>query len=353
MGQTPLVVQITLSNAYALGRGISHQKAVDIIRSYQQVRQLMPASSPGDFTTSIRRLKWFTNNSAPWEYMNGGVSPIVAGELAGGAFQHGFESYVVDILNRVLGWALAHGGDLPCCMKGKIPETVVAHYQPLDLKPVAYAHFRADVRDAGVLPWLGEAGNDLAPMPTGRQRFNGVDFDIIDPDLNAGCGCLILGHTDKYQRQAVVDAGRRMAQSIYLLHACSNADGGPGALVGRLRLNYADGTHQTRYIQTHWEVASWFMPGDSLPWDRYNTLRLAWRGANAKFKNVGVYSWGMAVDHSVAAIESVAFKAAENSARWMVLGLTLSDQPLQVQVSDVSYGIPDQWGAGAVVRALM
>ena len=35
------------------------------------------------------------------EYMNMGVTPIVAGELAHGAFEHGFEDYGVDILRRV------------------------------------------------------------------------------------------------------------------------------------------------------------------------------------------------------------------------------------------------------------
>jgi hypothetical protein len=37
----------------------------------------------------------------------------------------------------------------------------------------------------------------------------------------------------------------------------------------------------------------------------------------------------------------------------MVLAATLADQPLQAPTSDVSYGIPEKWGAAAVVRALL
>ncbi len=354
VGGTPTAEQITLSNAYALGRGITHEQAVKIIRSYQRIRSQMPASSPGEFYNCYPPFEKGFEISAPrWEYMNGGVSPIVAGELAGGAFQHGFESYGVDILQRILGWAEAHGGILPCCLKGKMPDSAEAGYQPLDLRPVANAHFRADSSAAGVLPWLGEAGNDLAQMPTGKQRFNGVEFDIIDPGNNGGRSCLILGGAGQFQRRVSVATNRRKARSFYLLHACSNAGSEAGSLVGQLTLHYSDGTHQTRYIQTGREVESWFMPGGSRPRDRNDALRLAWRGANARFKNVGIYSWGMAVDHPEVALERVEFTAAENAARWMVLGLTLSDQPLQVPVSDVSYGIPDKWGAAAVVRALM
>jgi hypothetical protein len=351
VGGTPTAEQITLSNAYALGRGITHDQAVKIIRSYQQIRQRMPASSPGEFYNCYPPFERGFHVDQ-WEYMNGGVSPIVAGELARGAFAHGFESYAVDILTRMLGWAENHGGTLHCCWKGKMPPPVAANYQPLDLRPTANAHFRADSHHPGVLPWLGEAGNDLAQIPTGRQNWNGVDFDIVDPEHNAGRSCLILGRTDGFHHQAGVVVGRRTARSIYLLHACSNVGPEVGVLVGWLTLHYTDGTHQTRYIQTGREVASWFMPGNAEP-ERHHTLRLAWRGANAKFKNVGVYTWGMGVDHPEVALERVEFTAAENSSRWMVLGLTLSDQPVQLPVSEISYGIPAKWGAAAVVRALM
>ena len=36
----------------------------------------------------------------PGEYVNGGIMPLVGGELARGAFDHGFEAYGFDILQR-------------------------------------------------------------------------------------------------------------------------------------------------------------------------------------------------------------------------------------------------------------
>ena len=46
-----------------------------------------------------------THSSGQGEYMNGGISTLVAGELAKGAFDHGLEAYGADILERL--WKLA------------------------------------------------------------------------------------------------------------------------------------------------------------------------------------------------------------------------------------------------------
>ena len=43
--------------------------------------------------------------SGEGDYMNGGISPLLAGELAKGAFDHGMEAYGVDILERL--WTLS------------------------------------------------------------------------------------------------------------------------------------------------------------------------------------------------------------------------------------------------------
>ena len=47
-----MATQVSLSNAYALNRGISQDKCVSIIDTYQRLRREMPSTSPGEFTTS-------------------------------------------------------------------------------------------------------------------------------------------------------------------------------------------------------------------------------------------------------------------------------------------------------------
>ena len=91
--------QLSLSNAYALNRGtLSQEQAAQVLRTYQARRE---ANAGHSFA------EWYSIDppfprtfGPPWEYANGGIMPLVGGELARGAFEHGFEAYGVDILRR-------------------------------------------------------------------------------------------------------------------------------------------------------------------------------------------------------------------------------------------------------------
>jgi hypothetical protein len=101
--------QVSLSNTYSVNRGITRQQAAAIIRTYQTIRDDLPPGSPGEWYGIYPPFeKGFEEHSEPWEYVNGGVSPIFAGELSRGAFVHGFEGYLP---RRRGGPALAGGGD--------------------------------------------------------------------------------------------------------------------------------------------------------------------------------------------------------------------------------------------------
>jgi len=160
--------QISLSNAYSINRDISHEQAVSIIRSYQNIRQKMPASSPGEWYTIYPPFpRGF--DVPQWEYMNGGVTSIVAGELAHGAFEHGFEPYGVDILDRVLQLAHRRNDFLSCVYRGKMPETPQRQCVPLDLRPYANVDFVGE-NSKTAIGWTGEGNNDLV-CPWGFSAF--------------------------------------------------------------------------------------------------------------------------------------------------------------------------------------
>ncbi len=86
--------QLSLSNAYALNRGtLTQEQAAAVLRTYQARR------SQNGFA------EWYSIDppfqsgfGPPGEYVNGGIMPLVGGELARGAFDHGFETYGLDIL---------------------------------------------------------------------------------------------------------------------------------------------------------------------------------------------------------------------------------------------------------------
>jgi len=345
--------QVSLSNAYSLNRGIAHEKCVAIIRTYQRIRAEMPPSSPGEFYSIYPPFqKNFTQNipGLVWEYVNGGVLSIVAGELAHGAFEHGFEEYGVDILRRQKVVAERFRGYLPVTLRGKAFEVPSRKFQKLDMRSLPNADFGAGA--PGVPAWIGEEGRDIKGIPTGAQELQGIPFDIVDPVSNGHRACLGLARQPGYLPAATLPVNAR-ASSLYLLHAAA----GPDRTVGTLTVRYADGSSYSEYIELDKNVGSWWEPHDT----RYqrqgeritDRLRIAWHQASHGLPEVGVYAAGFNNLHPELEITSIQFDAGFGSSKWMVLAATLSDAPLCfAPYDDVSTGIPDGWSA-AVMYALV
>ncbi len=352
LGDTETHKQISMSNAYALNRNIGEDKCRAIISRYQALREEMPESSPGEFYNIYPPFeKGFRHGK--WDYMNGGVSTIVGGELAHGALEHGFEEYGADILRRIKGWGDMCGGHLHTCLKGKIPENTGQNFKFVDIRGEANTDLRSEGgKDA--IGWLNEPGeNDMCMFPTGRQSFHGIEFDVIDPENNGRRACIGLSSDEPYPGEISVSVGQK-GGSIYFLH-CTDASG----LAGWYRVNYSDGTHVTKYVHKGGEVHGWFMPAPDNPNEggnmaaRQTTLRQAWNGPNRIYENVGVSLYGWNNPSPGKEIKEIVFTAAETGTKWIVLGITLSDTQVQLPASPVSYGIPDMWGAAALVYALI
>jgi len=94
--------QLSLSNPMDMNRGAAdHEKAVSIINEYLKRRRQTSAfaewfSIDPPFPDGVfgdKKLK-------AGAYVNGGIMPLVGGELSKAAFENGFERYGVDILKR-------------------------------------------------------------------------------------------------------------------------------------------------------------------------------------------------------------------------------------------------------------
>ena len=92
--------RLSLSNTYDINRGLtSFSEARSIIEEYQKRRE-----------TTALFAEWFSIDP-PYEefaafkkgkYVNGAISPFTAGELAKAAFNHGYEAYGWDIIQRFM-----------------------------------------------------------------------------------------------------------------------------------------------------------------------------------------------------------------------------------------------------------
>jgi len=97
--------QLSLSNAYALNRGVldsgqgqaiveSYFARRDFGRAFAEWYSIDPPFPPGSYGMGGGK------GENPGEYVNGGIMPLVGGELARGAFRYGAEPYGFDILRR-------------------------------------------------------------------------------------------------------------------------------------------------------------------------------------------------------------------------------------------------------------
>ncbi|NJN17045.1 MAG: hypothetical protein HC822_12625 [Oscillochloris sp.] len=99
--------QLSLSNAIALNRGVlTSEQGRAIVAEYlrrlndpnrvafAEWYSIDPPFPPGAYGLAGRL------GERPGEYVNGGVMPLVGGELSRGAFRYGYETYGFDILDR-------------------------------------------------------------------------------------------------------------------------------------------------------------------------------------------------------------------------------------------------------------
>lgn len=338
--------QVSLSNSYSLNRGISHEKSVNIIKTYQQIRKEMPATSPGEFYTIYPPFeKGYGNHNSKWNYMNGGVISIVAGELAHGAFEHGYEEYGVDILDRQLALAKKTNNYLHATYRGKMPVEPKRSFIPISLKEAANTDFVGNTQK-GVMGWTNEGDNDLHEFPTGKQIFKDIEFDVMDPNENGRKACIGLSIEEGYKQQAQIKIGKK-AKSIYFLHTATS-----NAYCGSIAIQYADGASAVDYI-TPKKVTSWWYPNIKQNLKQMPNLQIAWHGKNNASDNVSVGVYGFNNPHPDKVISEIIFDVAKDGTKWMILGVTLSDHEVFFKPSMVSDGIPDNWGAAAVTYALV
>ncbi|MDX2197004.1 MAG: hypothetical protein NW207_11345 [Cytophagales bacterium] len=352
IGATDPQSQVSLSNAYALNRGVTHEQAVKIINTYLKIKSEMPKTSAGEWYAIYPPFgNGFGNDNGMWEYMNAGVLTIVAGELAHGAYENGYEKYATDILKRILEIGRKHGNYLYCTYKGSLPTVPDAKYTTVTLKSVANADFYGKGAP-GVPGWSNEGEiNDLSEFPVGKQTFKNIPFDIVDPATNGRKAALIISKAAGYTMKAVLPIGKN-AKSIYILQARSKSD-----LISTLKIKYTDGTEYIEYMVGH-KIENWWFMSDTRGNDSYvprsDNYKVAWRGKNKKSLNVAIGIYGLNNPNPDKTIAQLEFEGMNNSdAKWFINGITLSDQPVYFDQGDVSFGIPDRWGAAACMYALV
>jgi len=349
---------LSMSNTYDMNRGLpDHKKCASIIREYLARRKESRRVSFAEwFTIHPAFGDGFGGHLKPGDYMNGGVTTIVAGELAKAAFSHGYEAYGVDILKRLRDmlnrdgrlYAVYHPSSRP-------PDWVKCRYTTLNLRKIANRDFDACKQNG----WLGEKmfrGYDLSLIPKGRRTFQGIPFDVIDPAANAGRGILMLkgGLLQHLTSTASVEAVNQKAASVYFLHSYH----GPIALnqhIATYIVRYADGQSVSIPIVNAANVWVWKQFREENLGElrgKAPVYRVAWSGKSRLGEPVGVCCFGWANPFPDKTISSITFESM-NRGIPIILAVTLSSGPVQMEWGPVSFGIPHNWGTAAIVSAMV
>ena len=339
--------QVSLSNAYALNRGIRHDQAVAIINTYQEIKKEMDPSSPGEFYSMYPPFeKGF--HFKTWHYTNGGVFPFIGGELAHGAFENGYEAYGVDILQRLDALLAKYDNQFPYFYIGKKEKEPVRKF---DIIPLTAA-LNADASGKGapgVPGWEGRGtDNDFGIMPSGKQSYYNVPFEVTDPAVNGRKCCIGLSAKKGYVTEAKISV-KKKAASIYFLHSMA----GSGDKAGWITLKYSDGTNIRKYVESGSEVKNWWRPTD-VPYNRTEgwKCRVAFSGNNSS-TTVGNYIWGYNNPNPEKEISEIVFTHSQMDNFWFVFGITLCDQPVWFEAADYCNGWFYNWTTGGVVYGLI
>jgi hypothetical protein len=124
---------------------------------------------------------------------------------------------------------------------------------------------------------------------------------------------------------------------------------------------YADGSSERIWVRGGHEIGHWWGI-EAAPETRrgndavdFATTRVAWRGANGTWKNVGLYMYGWNNPHpekQVVAIRATALPVPGRKAGIMLAAISFSDRPVQFDVRIRSHGLPACWSQAAVYHAL-
>ena len=179
--------QIAQSNAYSLNRNITHEQSKAIIETYINLKNHLPVGSPGEWYAIYPPFqKGFTMHDAIWQYMNGGVGGHIAGELARGAYENGYENYATDILNRIFELGKKYGNHISFAYTGSmLPSPPSPIYKPLDISTYANMDL-SNTNNTAKHRWMngGKPGDDLHDIPVGKQVFDSIEFNVIDAAKN-------------------------------------------------------------------------------------------------------------------------------------------------------------------------
>jgi hypothetical protein len=340
--------QIAQSNAYSINRNITHGQSKAIIETYLNLKNNLPVGSPGEWYAIYPPFqKGFEQHDAVCQYMNGGVGGHVAGELAKGAYENGYENYATNILNRIFELGKKYGNRISFAYTGSIPPQHPAPvYKPINIS--AYANMDLyNTNNSSRHKWMngGKPGDDMHNIPVGKQIFDSIEFNIINPEKNNRNAVVAVSNQKDFPTSVEIPINDTAA-CIYFLHTAGKPES--ENVAGAIKILYEDGSSHFQYMIMEKQLTYWWF--SELKTD-YSGI--AWYGKNDVSEGVGISWCAINNPHPHKKIKSIVVQSSQNNNIYAVLAITLSNQKHYVPVNPVSFGGPDDWAAATNMSAMV
>jgi len=141
---------------------------------------------------------------------------------------------------------------------------------------------------AAASPHDRDPQNNLAQLPRGHQRFDGVGFNVAGLIQLAG-GDDVAQTNNPYPVSVEGIPANRFCHQLHLLHGMTG-DADDQTVVAKLVLHYGDGTTADLNIVRGQQIYGWWFKGDGNPPLAGNT-KVAWIGENPTAKRHGFRIW--------------------------------------------------------------
>ena len=331
--------QLSLSHSYDLNREIGYDKAVSIIKEYIELKEKTKEESFAEWFTVYPPFPEGVFHLNKGEYMNGGITTIVAGELSKAAFNNGFEWYGADILKRIND-IIEKDGYLHCVYRPKVEKFIEGNFKVIDLKKIVNRATSYKYKD-GWLGMLDIMNNDMRYLKPGKYEFYGIPYEIIDPEKNNGKNVLIVG---KFLNDVEIEVND-FAGSVYFFHTGNRLI--HNDVCGIYNVIYQDGSEEKVYLIGNKNITGWWNSKDTVE------TRVVWHGKGGKCWDVGfnVFVWNN--PNPEKKIEKIKVSAVKNECQIIIFGITISDRKGKLPEKHISYGIPDNWGMTAVISSII
>jgi hypothetical protein len=203
--------------------------------------------APGDAAGTTRRVDLMGNEHAPSMPITVTDEPIfIHSTISAGALKDVLEKAKITVVKEPTKLAVLAAGEekpaVPVLPNFAAPMENPTGLFQIDIKPFCTMGFADEKAGDGIGGWADEGPlNDMRDMPTGRQTFYGVPFDIIDPAANNGKSVITLKGitTQTLPEKVVITVPPRKCRALYFLH--SAGWGSPGE-IGTYVVRYADGS---------------------------------------------------------------------------------------------------------------